>query len=777
MNIRERLVKTPAALADILKNLTTNKKVLIFSDDPPNETETTKPSKKAVGATGTKIWGETFQEEYLSALKGYAGSQIYDEMPRKDYQIKYIENAVLGPIKTANYTFTIPNTPKGELIAKACTWQLVKGFDKTHQENMSDICSYITHGFAPFEITDWQPYNHKEFGLIWRLASLGFREQKTIYGWKVQNGKIIYLRQVISSDIESREVKIPGEQLLVLTHDGRGDNLEGVSIFRAAYGPYWRKNIYLKLLGIGLEKSALGIIVVTVPPNKVGSADEDNFLEAVKNYITHQNSYLKKISTGDGDGFNVEVIKIDFNANSVTEAIKAEDLAISKAVGAQFSENAKGGNGGAYNFGVAEMDFYLNTIANKARYICEKLQIVFDQFVDYNFGEQDEYPQLIFSGINDIAGIEQAQTLNYLTVSGYITPQEEDEIFLRKKYGMPQLVNPWTYAPAPTEGDEAEPKANEDEDNGGSGEAGQKGNDDDNDLALSKREKKYINKVLKGIDVKTITKEKIEAQEGYFEAVNKVLMAIETSYTLDIRRMLKGNPKDPMKELRGIEFTGTRALYDEIETQLDKSINTGKKQGRIIAKSKRDKMKISDAINPDNKKWIKNTASVAAVTILDTMKRKALISGQTEIDKGSPAKAIEFAITNTLDNWRSNAGNLGGGAVIPKAFENGRDEAYASAGVELTGWLYQNLDPVTEICMWLDGRAAKDGDPDVDTYGPPNHWGCDSVKIPIFSDEDQPDDWDGWDVPPSVAAAQELLSHKHSHYSDEWHAIIKDRRI
>ena len=113
-----------------------------------------------------------------------------------------------------------------------------------------------------------------------------------------------------------------------------------------------------------------------------------------------------------------------------------------------------------------------------------------------------------------------------------------------------------------------------------------------------------------------------------------------------------------------------------------------------------------------------------------------------------------------MSAWIDNASNLGSGAVVPSALDTGRDEAYVDEDLSITGWIYVNDDPETQICQWLDGRTAQQGDPDIERRSPPNHWKCKSYKLPILSDEPQPDTWDGWNVPATVLAAQETLSHK-----------------
>ena len=138
MNLAERIIRTPQALANFMMGLKPNQKVV-----------------EPLGVSGTSVWGETFQEEYLSDLKGNTGSKQYDKMLRQDYQVKYIETATVGTIKSATYGFTVPDDPRGMDMKKACEWQMRKGMNKTWSENLNDILSYMTFGYAALEPVQW----------------------------------------------------------------------------------------------------------------------------------------------------------------------------------------------------------------------------------------------------------------------------------------------------------------------------------------------------------------------------------------------------------------------------------------------------------------------------------------------------------------------------------------------------------------------------------------------------------------------------------------------
>ena len=774
MNIIETIVRSPIELANRLMNHNgSGKHILTFSAETGTESgkDIRKPNFDTKGTSGVSLWGNVFNEEYLSDLKGHIGAKAYDKMQRQDYQIAFVKRAIKAVVKSADFHFTVPEGVKnGDVHAKACEWQLRKGFKKTWRENLNDLISHRFYGFAVFEPTDWVAAEIPEIGLGWKLNSLGFRSQKTITGWSIVDDNIEWVHQQTFSGSANTDVKIDGNNLIVLSEDMEGMNVEGVSILRASYGPYWMKQTFLKLLGIGLEKSALGVIVVTVPPNQIGKDSETKFLTAVKNYVAHQNSYLKKIGgSKEYEGFNVEVIKIDFNAASVIEAVKLMDDAISASVLAMFGRLGQGGNGGAYNLGVAEIDFFFTSVIDSLDYTCEKLQPIWDAFVYYNFGKQEAYPELEAT-LEDAVGEAFARTLNYFYAAGVYTPQPEDEMWLRKKYKMPDLTveslkkiksnrtNPFSaFGKSPAASDEDEIKDDEDE-------LTRKGSAADK---LSRQSGEFINKTVKGIDFKKFNTAKTEAYASYNRNVKNALLAVQNKFLVDFENKLKLNPNDPMKAINNIEFGFTRQLKEAVSENLMLTLSLGKQQGKEVIKAKKKMVKEAmsqssllslDDLSSENKKWLRNTTTLITVTLLDTLKKEALITANNKIDQNSTAEVTLFAVREAMEKWIFNENNLGAGAVIPKALDQGRDEAYGEMGISSTGWIYFNINPVTEICKWLTGRSIREGDPNISRFSPPNHWGCDGFKVPLLSDEEQPVVWDGWNVPQSIQDAQELLS-------------------
>ncbi|WP_235171996.1 phage portal protein family protein [Rhodococcus erythropolis] len=73
-------------------------------------------------------------------------------------------------------------------------------------------------------------------------------------------------------------VFIPDDKLLVLTHQQKGDNWQGVSILRSAYQNWYYKKTFYQIDAVKHERQALGVVDIEYP----GNASKEDRAEAVR---------------------------------------------------------------------------------------------------------------------------------------------------------------------------------------------------------------------------------------------------------------------------------------------------------------------------------------------------------------------------------------------------------------------------------------------------------------------------------------------------------------
>ncbi len=413
-------------------------------------TPSVKREKTAVffpaGTSGTEIYARYFDEEYLWKLQRDKGIAVYDKMRRSDGQVAMLLSAVKSPILSAKWSIEpADESDQAYKIADFIRFVLFKdifytGGNKrnTWREIIENVLTTIDFGFSVFEIIHKQVRGHKVWGDYIGLADIGYRHQRSILEWKLeQDGSIEYVRQLVNGDLRV-DVQISGRNLLVFSVNKEGDNYAGISMLRPCYGSWFRKDIYRKLQAIGIERAAKGIPVGKVPQEMVG---QDGFEETLSAFqaVLDQLSAHEKNAIVMPAGFELAELKITHDSEKVQNVINSENIEMSKRFMTTFLELGTGGNSGSHSLGTDLSSIFLNGLNYIAEGVCEKFNFVIEQLVRANFGEQDIYPVLRVSGINDKVGKEMAEIISILTASKAIQPSTRMQRFVHNRYGLPDL--------------------------------------------------------------------------------------------------------------------------------------------------------------------------------------------------------------------------------------------------------------------------------------------------------------------------------------------------
>lgn len=398
---------------------------------------------KPVGVSGTELYAGYFSEEYLQKLRGRLGAKVFDEMRRSESQVAMLMNAIMNPIKSATWEFeAAPDVVGGDMhkeLIEYCAKEMIDW--ETH---LHEALTLLFYGYSLFEVVNNVVYNHPKFGTFNGLKGLAFRSQKTIEKWNVDRGtgELASVTQWVQGDLvqdRSAMIDMPAPFLLVFTLQKEGDNYEGISLLRPMYGPWFRKNLYLKLTAIGIEKNAIGTPMGTIPAGKNKSEDEEKFKEVLSNFTAHELAYLIK-----PEGWSIEILKNEFDASKVKEMILLENTEMINSVVANFLALGMNGGGGAFALGSDLSDFFLSGIQTYANIVAGVWnRSLIPNLVKMNYGPQSAYPKLKVSGINDKAGKELAEIVKSYLDSGALKPDMKLEEFLRKVNALPK-VDPTT---------------------------------------------------------------------------------------------------------------------------------------------------------------------------------------------------------------------------------------------------------------------------------------------------------------------------------------------
>lgn len=387
---------------------------------------------------GTTIKTGKIYEDYFEALNTPQNKyMIYDKMRRQDYQCKRMANIIVTPLKGGVYRFLEVDDKDVKQIQQAKFKNNLynKWANRTWQEMLTEILTYPFIGFSLFE-----PYSKViddiELGKLIVLANMGFIKQSTIYEWDIKDDMIARVHQKVTAATDKIDKWIDGEELMIFVNEQEGNNFEGISVFRSAYGNYVRKDLYLKLDMIGNERMAIGTPRVYVPDSYFSTEKTEDLqalTDTLEAYTAHQKSYLV-LSDRLVDKF--EVMKGEYDSAAVDTSIKREDQAMLDSILAGFLAigTAKSG-GNSQNEG--QMELYLNSIMFIAMYIAERLSELAHQYYVLNFGEPEVRLDMTVSNITRKDAKAMMEIVRGYVTSKVIEPDDVLERRMRKDLGLP----------------------------------------------------------------------------------------------------------------------------------------------------------------------------------------------------------------------------------------------------------------------------------------------------------------------------------------------------
>ncbi len=766
--------------------------------------DTSTPHKEGdeFGVTGMYRFGGFEREEYKSSLQGRNAVMEYDKIIRTDSQVYGTIEKIKDKIRAAKF-FIEPKDEDDEteaLHAEIVSECIFNKQQKIWLDNLTDILSYIDKGFAVFEPT-WKVIDYPKEGKIWTIANLGYKSQKTMWQWFIIKDRVWCVRQIAWGD-DSNYVDIPGDELLIFSHKKLGNLYEGISIMRAMYENVLRKMDYLKTAKEGIKTNAKGVNIVDVPDGKTGS-DEYNMLQtALSNFWKGITGWITKPK-----GWDFKHEKLDFDASAVVELLKYEDQQIGQA-GNNTQSNLGQSTRGAQGLHSGMQAESSESIKVQAEYICQMFQQLIDQFYLYNWGKDAVPGRLSFIGIDNKPNYEEAQKDQVLAlIMPELVNDPIYKAYIRKKYDIPGGDEIEEVGDANGDG-VIDEKDKFPVGLGGAGTDNKSDNAGDNDKGQVAQEGKEHGPLIKQIiadakagkekDVNTYAKAIVKAhklKEGCncgnhshptrlkdFKA-KRELTAYENKVQLsEISNNINTFTDKYNKEIQNsfINFilpkykkdltsALNRAVTDAqkynavIDTTLDKKDKTKSiikgliteqlSKGYVQAKGELTSVKklsdIEDIVDLPSGAygWIAANAEILTDTLFDDVKKKLVLTAINGIDNNKAVQQIVFDAIESAEEHLDKEKNIGAQYLSVKALNEGRFNAFSEAKSQIQGFQFSAiLETACPLCEELDGTTFKIDDPDSMEYTPPLHPNCNCILIPILTDEEEPDEWDGLDA-------------------------------
>lgn len=291
------------------------------------------------------------------------------------------------------------------------------------------------------------------------IAKLGERLQRTLWEWHPRDDDPSVLDHIVQRPLDGRSpnpIELPGNRLLIFTHEQEGDDWRGASVLRSAWKPYFEKLELENMEAIGLERTA-GLPVVYPPEN----ADDDQMNsveEAVKKLRQGANLYIimpgpKASSTGGADakeGWLIEDLAIKGQGDgesAMDKAILRKEATLARNVFAEFMRLGHA-NVGARATSESQSDPYYLAVTALGHYVAEVFSNgIIRPLVEWNYDVQ-RFPKLRFGKIQAAALQVVAQAVAELLNAGGIEGTPELEEWLRRTLDAPEKPLEYNQAPS-----------------------------------------------------------------------------------------------------------------------------------------------------------------------------------------------------------------------------------------------------------------------------------------------------------------------------------------
>jgi hypothetical protein len=392
-----------------------------------------KPSYKEIGGTGrsSSIYKQISlkTDEYLSALRFPDDISIYEKMGRSDAQVKAILLMLSLPIRSTQW-FIRPKdeSSKAKKIANFVEECLFGDYGIGLQLGFDDFIRNVTTMFQFGHSIFEKVFEVKKGQYKWKKFAV--RPQSTIYDIYYDDvGDLKSIDQYMINN-NWQTVNIPVSKLLFFSHDMTQGNVRGNSVLRAAY-KHWKIKDYLyKIVNIGIERNFVGTPVLTLPENYT---TEDKEL-ADQIVTTLRSSEYGGVRLPDG--FVLEMFEGKRTLADVQPYIDHQDLAITKAIVAQFMNLGSGNStSGSFALSSDQSEMFLMMLDSAAKNICNIVNChAIPELVRYNFAS-NLFPILSFKPMNSTKLINSLKTL----VDGkMILPDDDLEVYIRDMLDLPE---------------------------------------------------------------------------------------------------------------------------------------------------------------------------------------------------------------------------------------------------------------------------------------------------------------------------------------------------
>lgn len=376
-------------------------------------------------------WVTTDEAEETYELQWPNSVYVYDRMRRQDAQVRSVLRAVVLPIQRTGWAID-PNGARDEVVQLVAEDMglPIKGAGPVLGRRTKDRFSWFDHlrlallmlpfGHSIFE----QEARFDEQGRA-RLKRLGHRPSRTISEFDVAaDGGLVSITQATTTRASE---PIPVSRLVAYVYEREGGNWAGVSLLRSAYKDWLLKDRLLRADTTTIIRNGVGI------PVYEGAEGEENLSAGL--------TMAKAVRGGEQAGAatpfgaKLRLMGVEGTLPDALPRIRYHDEQIARGVLAHFLN--LGTQTGSWALGSTFADFFTLSLQALAQQVADVAnQHVIEDLVDWNWGESEPAPKLVFEEIGSRQAAT-AQAIKLLTDSGILLPDRSLEEAARQQFGLP----------------------------------------------------------------------------------------------------------------------------------------------------------------------------------------------------------------------------------------------------------------------------------------------------------------------------------------------------
>jgi hypothetical protein len=393
------------------------------------------------GAEGTNAFYGHISETYIPSLEWPDVYDKYNEMRRRDPTIRSMINAVKLLARQAEWKAEGATDSGPDLEASELLQSNLEDMSHTVEDFIDDVLTFLPFGWSSFELTykrrngiegkNKSLFDDQRIG--WR--KFAFRRQSTLDRWEFDKaGGFGGWWQLAPPDY--RTTLLPAEKLMHFVGERDGNNPEGLCLSESIYEPWhFVKNLQI-INGIGWQRTFVGLPVFTFE-EKPSTNDKSRVEQIGQGLSVDEKQY---VSLPPKVKLTLESTS-NTGAASLLDTIKFYRALMLQTIMAEFIMMASIGTG-SFAQHKDKSDLFLMAVNG----YLDKIAAIWNRFGVARLFEFEanripglmELPRVTHSTVHKI---ELEELGNYVQkVASFITVGDEDQIWLRRQAGMPEML-------------------------------------------------------------------------------------------------------------------------------------------------------------------------------------------------------------------------------------------------------------------------------------------------------------------------------------------------